>query len=180
MNSGRLKLLYVSPERLGNERFLRSLERRKIALLAVDEAHCISEWGHNFRPDYLKIARLARQLAVPRVLALTATATPEVARNIAEEFRIAADDVVHTGFYRPNLKLYVTPCEAAARDDLLALASAASPGRAHAWSTSRCSGPPRKWPRGSAATGSTPGRITPAWRRRTATRSRTRSWPRSG
>jgi ATP-dependent DNA helicase RecQ len=119
LNSGRLKLLYVSPERLGNERFLRSLERRKIALLAVDEAHCISEWGHNFRPDYLKIARLARQLAVERVLALTATATPSVARDIAKGFGIAAADVVHTGFYRPNLSLYVTPCQAAARDDLL-------------------------------------------------------------
>jgi ATP-dependent DNA helicase RecQ len=119
LNSGRLKLLYVSPERLGNERFLRSLERRKIALLAVDEAHCISEWGHNFRPDYLKIARLARQLAVERVLALTATATPEVARDIVKGFDIAEGDVVHTGFYRPNLTLYVTPCQAAARDDLL-------------------------------------------------------------
>jgi ATP-dependent DNA helicase RecQ len=119
LNSGRLKLLYVSPERLGNERFLRSLERRKISLLAVDEAHCISEWGHNFRPDYLKIARLARQLAVERVLALTATATPDVARDIAKGFGIAADDVVHTGFYRPNLTLYVKPCQAAARDDLL-------------------------------------------------------------
>ena len=119
LNSGRVKLLYVSPERLGNERFLRSLERRKISLLAVDEAHCISEWGHNFRPDYLKIARLARQLAVERVLALTATATPDVARDIMAGFGIAAGDMVHTGFYRPNLKLYVTPCEAAARDELL-------------------------------------------------------------
>jgi ATP-dependent DNA helicase RecQ len=119
LNSGRLKLLYVSPERLGNERFLRSLERRKIALLAVDEAHCISEWGHNFRPDYLKIARLARQLRVERVLALTATATPAVARDIATGFGIAADDVVYTGFYRSNLRLYVTPCEPASRADLL-------------------------------------------------------------
>jgi ATP-dependent DNA helicase RecQ len=119
MSAGRLRLLYVSPERLGNERFLKSLARRKLALLAVDEAHCISEWGHNFRPDYLKIARLARQLEVPRVLALTATATPEVARNIAAAFGIAADDVVHTGFYRPNLTLHVTPTAAAARDGLL-------------------------------------------------------------
>ena len=119
LRGGRLKLLYISPERLGNERFLRSLERRKISLLAVDEAHCISEWGHNFRPDYLKIAQLARQLKVERVLALTATATPQVARDIAEGFGIAAGDVVHTGFYRSNLKLYVTPCAAAARDALL-------------------------------------------------------------
>jgi ATP-dependent DNA helicase RecQ len=119
LNGGRLKLLYVSPERLGNERFLRSLERRTISLLAVDEAHCISEWGHNFRPDYLKIARLARQLKVERVLALTATATPEVARDIAQGFGIAEADVVHTGFYRPNLKLHVAPCEPETKDSLL-------------------------------------------------------------
>lgn len=119
LNSGRLKLLYISPERLANERFLHSLQRRKISLLAVDEAHCISEWGHNFRPDYLKIARLARQLDVGCVLALTATATPEVPRDTAKAFDISADDVVHTGFYRPNLKLCVTPCEGAERKSLL-------------------------------------------------------------
>jgi len=112
LNAHRLKLLYISPERLGNERFLHLLERRRISLLAVDEAHCISEWGHNFRPDYLKIARLAKHLEVERVLALTATATPEVAADIAREFDIAADNIVHTGFYRPNLKLRVTPCAA--------------------------------------------------------------------
>jgi len=119
LGAGRLKLLYISPERLGNERFLRSLGRQRIAILAVDEAHCISEWGHNFRPDYLKIARLSRQLKVQRVLALTATATPQVAQDIAEGFGIARDDVVHTGFYRPNLKLYVAPCEPERKDALL-------------------------------------------------------------
>ncbi len=119
LNSGQLKLLYISPERLGNERFLHVLERRDISLLAIDEAHCISEWGHNFRPDYLKIARLAGQLDVGRVLALTATATPDVARDIAQAFAIAEEDVVHTGFYRPNLRLCATPCEASERLELL-------------------------------------------------------------
>src|SRR5690606_33082838 len=70
LRAGRTKILYVSPERLGSERFLQLLERQQISLLAVDEAHCISEWGHNFRPDYLRIARLAKQLRVERVLAL--------------------------------------------------------------------------------------------------------------
>ena len=120
LHQGRLKLLYVSPERLNNERFLHSLRRQQVSLLAVDEAHCISEWGHNFRPDYLKIARLARQLRVGRVLALTATATPKVAADIAKGFGIAEGDVIHTGFYRPNLRLYATPCEVAQRRDLLA------------------------------------------------------------
>jgi len=119
LNTDRLKLLYISPERLGNERFLSSLGRRRIALMAIDEAHCISEWGHNFRPDYLKIARLARQLNVGRVLALTATATPDVSQDIARAFGIAEDDIVHTGFYRPNLRLCVTPCEASERHELL-------------------------------------------------------------
>ncbi len=119
LNRGQLKLLYISPERLNNERFLRSLERRKISLLAIDEAHCISEWGHNFRPDYLKIARLARQLGVERVLCLTATATPQVVQDVCREFAIDTDDLVHTGFYRPNLRLAVSPATATDRDALL-------------------------------------------------------------
>ena len=119
LHAGELKLLYIAPERLGNERFLQTIRQKKISLLTVDEAHCISEWGHNFRPDYLKIARMAKELRVERVLALTATATPAVASDICEAFAIAPDDAVNTGFYRPNLKLCVTPCEAGARSDLL-------------------------------------------------------------
>ena len=119
LHAGRLKLLYISPERLGNERFLQTLRRQKISLLAIDEAHCISEWGHNFRPDYLKLARLARELRVERVLALTATATPDVADDIVKAFGIAGDDVVHTGFYRSNLTLRVTPCSPDERQALL-------------------------------------------------------------
>jgi ATP-dependent DNA helicase RecQ len=94
---------------LANERFLQTLRQLRIAMLAVDEAHCISEWGHNFRPDYMKLASLAKTLGVERVLALTATATPSVARDIAAAFDIAAGDVIQTGFHRPNLSLYVTP-----------------------------------------------------------------------
>jgi len=119
LNAGRLKLLYVAPERLANERFLQTLRRLKLSMLAVDEAHCISEWGHNFRPDYMKIAAMAQSLAIPRVLALTATATPGVARDIAAAFRIADDDVVQTGFYRPNLSLHVSAGRGSDRDELL-------------------------------------------------------------
>ncbi len=117
--AGNLKLLYISPERLGNERFLRAIGRQRISLLAIDEAHCISEWGHNFRPDYLKISDLARTLKVERTLALTATATPAVANDIREAFDIADDDLVHTGFYRPNLELSVVPAAGRDRSDLL-------------------------------------------------------------
>ena len=109
LRDGSLRILYIAPERLANERFLGTLSRMKIAMLAVDEAHCISEWGHNFRPDYLKLAALADRLKVGRVLGLTATATPPVAEQIARAFAIAADDVVRTGFYRPNLNIAVSP-----------------------------------------------------------------------
>jgi ATP-dependent DNA helicase RecQ len=120
LTRGRLKLLYVSPERLSNERFQQTLRRLKLALLAVDEAHCISEWGHNFRPDYLKLALLARELKIPRVLALTATAPPAVASDIARSFEIAECDVICTGFYRKNLNLYLTPCTPEEKVRLLA------------------------------------------------------------
>src|SRR5882724_11449505 len=88
----------TSPERLGSERFLQTLKRLKIAMLAIDEAHCISEWGHNFRPDYMKLATLAKTLGVQRVLGLTATATPSVASDIANAFDITPDDVIKTPF----------------------------------------------------------------------------------
>ncbi|MBT6273446.1 MAG: RecQ family ATP-dependent DNA helicase, partial [Chromatiales bacterium] len=121
LQAGALKLLYISPELLGNERFLRAIARQRISLLAIDEAHCISEWGHNFRPDYLKIAQLAKSLKVERTLALTATATPAVAIDIRAAFAITADNQVHTGFYRPNLELSVLPSPGAAatRNDVL-------------------------------------------------------------
>jgi ATP-dependent DNA helicase RecQ len=116
---GQLKLLYVAPERLANEGFLGRLRQADIAMLAIDEAHCISEWGHNFRPDYLKLAQFAREHQIPRVLALTATATPAVSADIREAFGIEAADHVQTGFYRPNLELRITPCARDQRRGLL-------------------------------------------------------------
>jgi ATP-dependent DNA helicase RecQ len=76
MRDGTLKLLYIAPERLMNEGFIERLKQLKIAMMAVDEAHCISEWGHNFRPEYLRLALVAEELGIKPVLALTATATP--------------------------------------------------------------------------------------------------------
>jgi ATP-dependent DNA helicase RecQ len=129
LSSGALKLLYVAPERFNNERFLTLLERTPIALFAVDEAHCISEWGHNFRPDYLKLAELSRQVGAERVLGLTATATPEVVRDICAAFRIPEACAIVTGFYRPNLTLLTTPTTAAQRDArLLQALRARAPG----------------------------------------------------
>jgi len=119
IRDGAVKLLFVAPERLSNERFLSLIAGQRLSLLAIDEAHCISAWGHNFRPDYLKLARAARELRVERVLALTATATPRVAADMAEAFGIAEEDVVNTGFHRPELELRVTGCRDEERRDLL-------------------------------------------------------------
>ncbi len=119
MAAGKLKLLYIAPERLSNETFVTRLRRMKISLLAIDEAHCISEWGHNFRPEYLRLAAVARDLQLAPVLALTATATPEVARGICASFGIAAADHVQTSFHRPNLHLEIVPAPFKRRLDLL-------------------------------------------------------------
>jgi ATP-dependent DNA helicase RecQ len=119
LRAGTLKLLYVAPERLSGEAFLDRLRRAHISLVAIDEAHCISEWGHNFRPEYLRLTRVTEELGLRPVLALTATATPEVARDICRAFGIAAERHVQTSFRRKNLHLRVTPC--AANDRLAVL-----------------------------------------------------------
>lgn len=119
LEAGTLKLLYIAPERFANEAFRARLKRLPIQLIAIDEAHCISEWGHNFRPDYLKLARICRRLKIPRVLCLTATATPKVARDIRKSFRIAMADHVQLSFHRSNLSLCVTPCLANERKAIL-------------------------------------------------------------
>ncbi|RMT83562.1 hypothetical protein ALP39_04701 [Pseudomonas marginalis pv. marginalis] len=111
--SGELKILMISVERLKNERFRNFLQSVQISLLVVDEAHCISEWGHNFRPDYLKLPDYQRQFKIPQALLLTATATPKVIADMQAKFAIAPGDVVTTGFYRPNLNLLVEPVSGA-------------------------------------------------------------------
>jgi len=119
LRDGTLKLLYIAPERLMNESFIERLKRLKIAMMAVDEAHCISEWGHNFRPEYLRLAHVARDLGIKPVLALTATATPEVARDIRAAFGITDEDHVQTSFHRPNLHYRITPCPVAKKKEYL-------------------------------------------------------------
>jgi len=119
LSAGTLKLLYVAPERFVSESFLATLRRLPISLLAIDEAHCISEWGHNFRPEYLRLAGLAKKLKIRRVLALTATATPAVSKDIRRSFRITAADHIQTSFQRPNLAIHITPVEASRRLALL-------------------------------------------------------------
>ena len=119
MRDGTLKLLYIAPERLMNENFIERLKQLKIAMMAVDEAHCISEWGHNFRPEYLRLALVAKELGIKPVLALTATATPAVAADIRRAFGIAEADHVQTSFLRSNLYFRITPCTAPQRLSVL-------------------------------------------------------------
>ncbi len=117
---GRTKLLYLSPERLLHPDFAPILAQIQPSLIAIDEAHCLSEWGHAFRPDYLRLAALRPRFPHTPFLALTATATPRVAQAICGTFAIAPEDQVLTSFQRPNLRLRVTPTSAAKRPALLA------------------------------------------------------------
>ncbi|MGL6050397.1 MAG: RecQ family ATP-dependent DNA helicase, partial [Aeromonas salmonicida] len=118
-SDGQLKILMISVERLKNERFRRFIQQVPLSMLVVDEAHCISEWGHNFRPDYLKLPAYRRELKIPQVLLLTATATPAVMADMQAKFDIEDEGLVVTGFYRANLDLTVVPLPAEARDDWL-------------------------------------------------------------
>jgi ATP-dependent DNA helicase RecQ len=105
--SGKIKILMVSVERFKNERFRQFIESVNVSMLVVDEAHCISEWGHNFRPDYLKLPNYRQELNIPLVLLLTATATKKVKQDMATKFAILPEHIVQTGFYRQNLDLSV-------------------------------------------------------------------------
>lgn len=107
VRAGNIKILMVSVERFKNERFRQFIQSIDVSMLVVDEAHCISEWGHNFRPDYLKLPAYRQELNIPLVLLLTATATKKVKRDMASKFSIASDHIVQTGFYRSNLDLSV-------------------------------------------------------------------------
>ncbi|MFH1076136.1 MAG: RecQ family ATP-dependent DNA helicase [Pseudomonadota bacterium] len=107
--NGELKILMISVERFRNERFRAQLQRMKMSLLVVDEAHCISEWGHNFRPEYMKLPVYQKEFGIQQVLLLTATATEQVIEDVCVKFNVLKENVTVTGFYRSNLFLQVTP-----------------------------------------------------------------------
>lgn len=106
---GRYRLLYVTPERFRKPEFLDVIARRDVRLLAVDEAHCISEWGHDFRPDYSRLIEIRERLGNPTTIALTATATPDVQADIVRQLGLRPDEIelFHEGIDRPNLRLNV-------------------------------------------------------------------------
>ncbi|MCU1268145.1 MAG: recombinase RecQ [Acidobacteria bacterium] len=111
LRRGELKLVYVAPERFRSGRFVEALQRAGISLFAVDEAHCISTWGHDFRPDYLKLKAAIKALGSVQTLALTATATPYVRSDIIQQLGLVAPPTFVSGFDRPNLSIEVIHTE---------------------------------------------------------------------
>jgi len=108
--SGRARLLYVAPERFSSPGFLERIRQAKVGLFVVDEAHCVSQWGHDFRPDYFRLADAARWLGADAIVASTATATPQVANDIVARLGLREPARIATGFDRPNLSFAVVPC----------------------------------------------------------------------
>ncbi len=138
VEGGRYDLVYVAPERFRSGRFVEAMGRIKPALLAVDEAHCISEWGHDFRPDYARLHQARRALGMPPCIALTATATDLVRRDIADQLDLREPSQFVTGFDRPNLTYRVINASKD-RDKLEALANVLgrNPGSAIVYASSR-------------------------------------------
>jgi len=119
VKNGQIKILMISVERFKNERFRQFISSVPVSQLVVDEAHCISEWGHNFRPDYLKLPSYKAELNIPQVLLLTATANTKVKQDMARKFAIQPEHIVQTGFYRNNLDLSVLPVSEQDKNQLL-------------------------------------------------------------
>jgi ATP-dependent DNA helicase RecQ len=105
------EFVLTTPERLADETFLETFANKQVDVFVVDEAHCVSQWGHDFRPSYLALRGAIERLGRPPVLAMTATAPPEVVADIVDQLGIAGATVVNTGIYRPNLQFEVVPVE---------------------------------------------------------------------
>lgn len=108
MREGEFKMVYIAPERFRSRSFLEALGQITIGLFAIDEAHCISQWGHDFRPDYFRLGSVLAELGRPQVAAFTATATPEVRTDIVKRLGLETPRVFVAGFGRPNLRFVVT------------------------------------------------------------------------
>jgi ATP-dependent DNA helicase RecQ len=111
VRDGGARIVYCSPERFGSSGFWDALGRRRVDLFAIDEAHCLAEWGHDFRPDYLRLPQAAERLGRPTVMACTATATEEVADEIARRLQLRDPMMVRSGFDRPNLSFDIATIE---------------------------------------------------------------------
>ena len=109
IKNGFYKIVYIAPERFYNQAFISELKNIKVSLFAIDEAHCISQWGHDFRPSYMRLKEAIKFVGSPVVVALTATATPEVRDDIVKQLAFQDSELVITGFARPNLQFAVMP-----------------------------------------------------------------------
>ncbi len=136
--NGNARLLYVAPERLSNDRFLNIISQLQINLLVVDEAHCISQWGYDFRPSYLKIKRLRKIKPSIPVLALTATATPEVVEDIQKQLLFRHPNVFRKSFVRDNLSYIVRNSDAKIHDILHILSNTQGSSIVYVRSRKRC------------------------------------------
>lgn len=138
MQRGQFDLVYVAPERLRSQPFLEALREVGVARMAIDEAHCISEWGHDFRPDYARLGWFRRQMGSPPTIALTATATDQVRRDIVEQLRLGDPAIFVRGFDRPNLSYHVwlTPTQEQKHDRLLRILRQ-TPGASILYTSSR-------------------------------------------
>lgn len=128
VKNNQCKLLYVAPERFFNKEFIAALKDIKVSLFAVDEAHCISQWGHDFRPSYLRLKNAVELVNSPPVMALTATATPEVRDDIIKQLKLEAPKRIITGFARPNLQFGVIHASEARKPDMVMDAVTSAPG----------------------------------------------------
>ena len=136
--AGDYRLVYVVPERFRSPRFVEAVGRVGVRLLAVDEAHCVSEWGHDFRPDYARLGQFRQALGSPPTIALTATATALVRRDVVELLGLREPKSFITGFARPNLRFAVhSPGTAREKDQLLAEFLAAHPGSGIVYAATR-------------------------------------------
>ncbi len=127
VRDGSVRLLYVAPERFGSPRFAQAIVGARVGLFVVDEAHCVSQWGHDFRPDYFTLADAAETVGARATIALTATATPRVADDIVRRLRLREPVRVTTGFDRPNLSFAVIRCGSAHHKQRLLAAALSEP-----------------------------------------------------
>ncbi|MEA1963446.1 MAG: RecQ family ATP-dependent DNA helicase [Patescibacteria group bacterium] len=128
VKNGAYKLLYIAPERFYSHDFLNALKNIKVSLFAIDEAHCVSQWGHDFRPAYLRIKNAIEFLGSPTVVALTATATLEVKNDISKQLGLKNPKIVVTGFARHNLQFGVVQAKETQKNQLVLDAIAGAPG----------------------------------------------------
>ena len=176
---GSLRLLYVAPERFSSAPFLQAIKDVKVGLFVVDEAHCVSQWGHDFRPDYFRLADAARWLETEAIIASTATATPQVAADIERRLGLRDPVRVTTGFDRPNLSFGVVRCSTTSAKHRRIAAVLSEPGarRRRSSTPARDRAPtvsPTRW---TARSTSASRRTTPGSTARSGRRRSGRSWP---